>query len=458
LNPRSLRLRLFVAATIAVGAALLLCGVLLTQLFERHVTRHYDAELLSYLRQLVSAVEFSPDGKVLLARQLQDARFEEPLSGLYWQIEEDKSGFILSSRSLWDTHIPLPKDVVPAGQIDHHVLPGPQGAPVRVQERVIIFDLPSGSRTLRIAAAMSQSEITQASQAFAADLWPAILVLGLILLAATWFYIGIGLKPLETIRRSLSAVRAGATRRLEGEFPSEVQPLVEEANALLAAQDESLAKARARAADLAHGLKTPLAVLQSDAEKLRARGGQDDIAEEMGQLAGQMRRHVERELAKARLRGTAPLQATPLLPTIERLVASLRRMPRGEALTWDVHVPPHLTAAADAEDLTELLGNLLDNAGKWARHEIRIVGENAGPSSRIHVLDDGPGVPDAALAALPERGTRLDESVPGTGLGLAIAYDIAAACHGSLQVANRPGGGFSAVIELPAQASHLRHA
>lgn len=456
MNARSLRLRLFVAATIAVSVALVLGAILLTQLFERHVIRHYDAELQSYLRQLSSAVEFAPDGKVVLARQLQDARFEEPLSGLYWQIEEDRTGFILGSRSLWDTHIPLPKDVLPAGQIDHHVLPGPQGAAVRVQERMIVFDLPSGSRALRMAVAVNQSEITDASRAFGADLWPAMAVVGLILLAATWFYIGVGLRPLETIRRSLSAVRAGAARRLEGDFPSEVQPLVEEANALLAAQDESLAKARARAADLAHGLKTPLAVLQSDAERLRARG-HDDIAEEMGQLAGQMRRHVERELAKTRMRGAA-FQATPLLPVVERLVASLKRTPRGEALSWQILVPPHLSVAADSEDMTELLGNLLDNAGKWAASEVRIVAEIAGASLRVHVVDDGPGVPDAALAALPERGTRLDENVPGTGLGLAIARDIAAACHGSLQIANRVGGGFSAVIELPLPANSARHA
>ena len=129
---RSLRLRLFAAATLSVAVALLVAGFALVHLFERHVTRHYDTELQSYLRQLIAAVEIGDDGRISLNRQLEDARFGEPLSGLYWQIEEDKTGFVLGSRSLWDAHIPLPKDALAQGAVDSHVLAGPKGAPVRV--------------------------------------------------------------------------------------------------------------------------------------------------------------------------------------------------------------------------------------------------------------------------------------------------------------------------------------
>ncbi len=453
---RSLRLRLFAAATVSVAIALAVAGVLLTQLFERHVTRHYDAELQSYLRQLSAAVEFGPDGKISLGRQLEDARFGEPLSGLYWQIEEDKSGLILGSRSLWDARIPLPKDALAQGAVDSHVLQGPKGAPVRVQERMIIFDPPSGSRALRMAVAMDMGEIDAARTAFAGDLWPSITVIGVTLLTATWFYIGIGLRPLDRIRRSLNAVRTGASRRLDGDFPTEVTPLVEEANALLAAQDESLARARARATDLAHGLKTPLAVLQSDAERLRARG-QDDIADDMASLAHQMGRHVQRELTRARVRGADSVQSAQLLPVVNRLVASVRRTPAGEALRWVVAVPEDLTVAADPEDLIELLGNLLDNAGKWARNEVRIDADIRGGTAFVRILDDGPGVPQEALESLTARGVRLDETVPGTGLGLAIARDVAVACGGALQLSNCAGGGFAATVELPCQSRNMRH-
>lgn len=452
-----MRLRLFVAATLAVVVALAAAGLMLVALFERHVTRHYDAECQSFLRQLASAVEFKPDGGIALSRALDDARFGEPLSGLYWQIEEDKTGRILGSRSLWDSRIPLPKDFLPQGAVDSHVLPGPQGAPLRVQERMITFDLPSGSRALRMAVAIDMAEITDARRAFAADLWPSLAVVGSLLLVAAWLYIGIGLRPLEGIGRRLNEVRTGASRRLAGDFPSEVAPLVEEVNALLAAQDESLARARARATDLAHGLQTPLAVLQSDAERLRTQG-LTDIAGGMEQLAGQMRQHVQRELARARTGGAVAGRATALAPVLERLAGSLRRTPVGEALTWKLAVPDGLRVAGDPEDLTELFGSLLDNACKWSRSEVRIEAVADGAVARVTVLDDGPGAPEAALASLTDRGVRLDESVPGNGLGLAIARDIAAACGGDLHVSNRPGGGFSVTVELPTQPKSTRHA
>lgn len=454
---RSLRLRLFAAAVATVAAALIAAGLILVALFERHVTRQYDAECQSFLRQLSSAVEFGADGKIALSRPLDDARFGEPFSGLYWQIEEDKTGLILGSRSLWDAHIPLPKDYLAQGAVDSHVLPGPRGEPVRVQERMITFDLPGGSRALRMAVAIDMAQIADARRAFAADLWPSLAAIGLLLLASTWFYIGLGLKPLNGIARSLNAVRTGASRRLEGDFPAEVTPLVEEANALLAAQDESLAKARARATDLAHGLQTPLAVLRSDAERLRS-VGQVDIADGMTQLADQMRQHVQRELARARTGGASAGRSTVLAPVLERLAASLRRTPAGEALAWRLDIPAELRVAADPDDLTELFGSLLDNACKWARSTIAVQATNEGPKARIAVLDDGPGAPDAALASLADRGVRLDESVPGTGLGLAIARDIATACHGALSVSNRPEGGFCAMVELPTSSKSVRDA
>ncbi len=453
----SLRLRLFVAAMIAVAAALAVAGVVLTGLFERHVTRHYDAELQSYLRQLSAAIEFSPDGRIALGQPLQDARFGEPLSGLYWQIEEDKSGFMLGSRSLWDVRIPLPKDALAKGAVDSHVLPGPGGALLRIQERMIVFDLPSGSRSLRMAVAMDMAEIAAARSAFAADLWPSLVTIGVLLLASAWFYIGIGLRPLDGIRRSLNAVRTGASRRLEGDFPTEVMPLVEEANALLAAQDDSLARARARASDLAHGLKTPLAVLKSDAERLKARG-LGDIGEEVGQLAEQMGRHVQRELARSRLRGSETAKTLAVRPLAERIMASLRRTPRGEALSWVLDIPADLAVSADPEDMTELFGSLLDNACKWGRSEVRMEAQASEAGVCIRVLDDGEGVPEAALASLADRGVRLDQNVPGTGLGLAIARDIATAYRGSISVRNRPGGGFAAIVEFPPAQRSSDHA
>lgn len=453
---RSLRLRLLAAATCALVAAMVLMGFLLVHLFEQHVTRHYDEELQSYLRQLAAGVEFGKNGQITLDSRLQDARFGEPLSGLYWQIEEDRTGFILPSLSLWDTRLPLPKDPLGDGRVDSHILPGPGGQTLRIQERQIVFDLPSGSRALRMAVAINVADITAASRAFAADLWPSLVAVGGLLLAATWFYIGFGLKPLDSIRRSIQRVRTGEARRLEGDFPSELQPLVQEVNDLLAAQDDSLTRARARAADLAHGLKTPLSVLQSDADRLRG-AGQGGIAEEIGQLVVQMRRHVERELARVRLRERSA-QPTLLQPVAERLVAFFRRSPRGQGLAWSLRIADGLCIPADAEDLMELLGNLLDNACKWAAGAVTVMAETVPDGVRVIVQDDGPGVPDRALSTLASRGVKLDEDVPGTGLGLAIALDIVEACGGRLAFSNRPEGGFAVMAEFPSQPKSTSHA
>jgi signal transduction histidine kinase len=163
-----------------------------------------------------------------------------------------------------------------------------------------------------------------------------------------------------------------------------------------------------------------------------------------------MRRHVERELARARLRAGGS-QVTALRPVAERMVTFFRRMPRGHDLTWTLDIGADIQVAADSEDMTELLGNLLENACKWATSTVTLAAQNSGDRVRVTVLDDGAGVPDDALTVLTGRGVRLDQRVPGTGLGLAIAQDIAEAYGGSLTFSNRSEGGFAAVAELPSQ-------
>ena len=446
----SLRLRLFLAAVLAVGAALIIAGFLLVQLFDRHVTRRVDDELAAYLRQLSGAVDFHADGSFVLTRELADARFDEPYSGLYWQIEDDKTGQMLSSRSLWDTRIPLDGDILDLGGIHHHILPGPNNTTLRVLERSIAFDLPTGSHSLRMAVAIDDGEIAAARRAFAADLGPSLAVLGAVLLAAIWLQISVGLKPLEAIRRGVQAVRSGQSSRLTNAFPSEVRPLVDEVNDLLKAQEESLAKARARATDLAHGLKTPLTVLQTDAARLRE-GGQAEIAYELESLADSMRRHIDQELARSRIRGTesAATPVSPLALTVERVVHTLQRTPRGGELGWRIDIPGALQVAVDAHDLTEMLGNLLDNACKWADAKVSVTAGMSGDAAEITIADDGPGVPEVALPSLAERGVRFDERTPGSGIGLAIVQDIASACQGSLHFANNEAGGFRVTLTLP---------
>lgn len=445
----SLRLRLLLAAALAITLALILAGFVLVALFDRHVERRIDAELETYLRQLAGSVTFDADGTVRTARPLADPRFNEPFSGLYWQIEDTGHGKVYGSRSLWDAQLPLPVDPLPSGMVHRHEIPGPEGATLLVRERLVSYTTAAGACPLRLAIALDRRDLLDAREAFAGDIVPGLAVLALVLLAAVWLQVDIGLKPLDAVRRGVHAVRSGEKRRLDQRYPDEVMPLVGEVNNLLAAQDDAVARARARAADLAHGLKTPLTVLTADAARLREKG-EAAIAAELDLLAESMRRHLDRELSRARIAGRArsPKAATPVRNVAEGIVATLKRTPDGERLRWTIAIAEDLAVAADADDLSEVLGNLLENAAKWARREVRIAAA-AGASVRLTVEDDGPGVPEDKLPLLGERGVRLDEGVKGSGQGLAIVGDIVAACGGRLALANRQSGGFRAVIDLP---------
>jgi signal transduction histidine kinase len=446
---RSLRLRLLLAALASVGVALLVAGIGLVALFSRSIDKRIDAELDTYIRQLTAAVAVDADGTLRLARPLADPRFEQPYGGLYWQIQDDAHGIALRSRSLWDTRLDLPADPLRPGVVHVHTLPGPRGAPLLVRERPVILPVAGGERTLRIAVGLDMEDILRARGELVGQVALALGVLGAVLLAAAWVQVGVGLSPLEAVRRGLNAVNAGQRRRLEGAFPDELQPLVGEVNQLLAAQERAMEAARARAAELAHGLKTPLSVIAGDAARLRAKG-ETAIADELEELAGAMRRHVEHELTRARLQfAGAGRPATKLADAVEPIVRTLRRTPAGAALDWRVAVPSGIAVALEPPDLAEVLGNLLENAARWARGGVEIEAAPGTPV-RVTVADDGPGVPPAMIDRIAQRGVRLDERPGGAGIGLAIVRDILEAYGGALRLENRPEGGLRATIDLPA--------
>lgn len=450
MSGQSLRLRLILAQAASVVVALLLAGIGLTLLFERHLERRVDQELATYVRQLAAHLAIDPKGELTLEAPLADPRFTVPLSGLYWQIEDQETGRVLRSRSLWDDVLPLPQDDPKPGQAHRHPLPGPGGTTLLVHERLVLLGNGAGERRIRIAAAVDRATLDAARVDYVRQLAIALAGLALVLVAAAAVQVWFGLRPFEAVRRAVTAVREGRARRLDGRFPDEIRPLVQEVDALLEAQERSLAQARQRAADLAHGLKTPLTVLGSEARNLAAKG-ETKAAAELDRLARDMRRHIERELARTRLAGAlGRAQATALAPAIDRLVRTLRRTPTGAERDWQVDVPAHLLVAVEADDLGELLGNLLDNAAKWARHAVTVEAVPDAGEVRLTIADDGPGVDAAELDQLGTRGLRLDTAKPGHGIGLAIARDIALAYGGSIAFANHPDGGLRVTLTLPA--------
>jgi len=458
MSAKSLRLRLFVAAAVSIIIALFIAGMALVGIFERYVARRISAELDTYVRQLAANVSVSSDGSLQLSRSLADPRFDQPLSGLYWQVGDDSTSVKLRSRSLWDHVIELPDDPLKPGIVHRHDLPGPNGETLFVSERGIIYTVGDGTRLLRIMAAVNRAEIVDARSAFTSDVALSLAILAVVLLVAAWGQIAIGLRPLEAVRRSVNAVRAGEQKAITVKEPEEIMPLVAEVNSLLEAKAKTIETAKARAANLAHGLKTPLTVLATDAERLR-RKGDTEIADELQDLAFGMRRHIDRELSRARLQSAAATVGRPtaIREVIEGVIKTLSRSPKGAKVSWSIDVSSRATTSVAEEDATELFGVLLDNALKWSNTEVRIAGDGNN-RLRIVIEDDGPGVSADQLVRLGRRGVRLDETTEGSGLGLAIATDIIEAYGGEMSFGIRAPHGLQVVIVLPRPPSGNQNA
>jgi signal transduction histidine kinase len=409
----SLRLRLFVAAAISVGIALSLTGVALVRLFETQVRERVVTGLENDLLQLAGSISVNADGSVTAGGALADPRYQEPYGGRYWRID-----FLpvagqpplepLRSRSLWDFDFDAAR---PAG---------PEGEQLVVARRDLTIERAGKTQQFAMLAAAHEDEVQRPINEFRDQLILSLGIIGTILILGAWLQVTVGLKPLQHLRERIAAIRTGQDIRLSGTFPDEVAPLVGELNDVLDLRDASLERARRRAGDLAHGLKTPLTILSAVARDLR-KSGSGGHADDIEEQAEAMLRHVERALARARLSSGKGHAAAALKPVADRVVAAIGRLPGADDLQFDIDVVADATVPMEQGDLTELLGNLLDNARKWAKGCVRL--RYAAPV--LVIEDDGPGVPEDELKRISERGRRLDESKQGSGLGLSIVEDIA---------------------------------
>ena len=409
----SLRLRIFAGAAISIALALFLTGLALVQLFERQVRARVVTELENDLLQLAGVVEVDATGAVKIGRTLADPRFDEPYGGRYWRIDFAQLGQPsahepLRSRSFWDF------DFDPENPL------GPEGEKLIVVTRQISIDNKGVALPMWLTVAAHDDEVQRPLGQMRDQLILSLLLIGSVLTLGAWIQATVGLSPLVTLRRQLADVRSGLAQRLTGDFPTEVAPLVSELNDVLDMRAKSLERARRRAGDLAHGLKTPLTVLSAIARDVRGRKLPEQAAE-IEEQSDAMYRHVERALARARLSSGRGHAATDLRVAADRVIATLQRLPGAEDLEFDIHMLPDSKLPLENSDLTELLGNLLDNARKWTKSRVKI--RYVPPLLTIE--DDGPGVPDEELASIAERGRRLDETKQGSGLGLSIVQDIA---------------------------------
>jgi signal transduction histidine kinase len=441
----SLRLRLIVGGLLAILIALTIAGAGLTLLFERHVARTIGDDLDVYLKQLVAGIDADAQGRLVVGRPPADPRFADPLSGLYWQVSDD-AGQVLRSRSLWDTALDLPRDEPSPRELHRHIIPGPANARLLVSERRVLLTLGDRRAPVRVAVAADLARVSAAASHFARDLALARGVLGLVLVAATSIQVGLGLRPLDALRRGVADVRSGQCKHLPVDVPAEVKPLVEEVNSLIDAQEREIERSRSRAADLAHGLKTPLAALATDVALLRQRG-ELEVAQAIEAVGETMSRHVDRELARARARGTARLRggiSTSLKPLVQSLILTLARTPAAQRLDFEIRMTGEPSVPLDRADLAEVLGNLMENAARHARSRVRIAADAAKPA--ISVEDDGPGIAPAERARVLQRGVRLDERGEGAGLGLSIVQDVLSAYGWQLVLAESELGGLKAMV------------
>lgn len=445
----SLRLRLIGAAACGVVIALVISGVLLARIFTQHVEARADAELLNHLNQIAGALEIGTDGSLQVAVPPADPRFEEPGSGLYWQVDQ-LAGVRQRSRSLWDQVLELPDDHLPDGVVHRHDVDGPGHAQLRVIERALAIGPDPKPIPVRLSVALDRAEIEKAGAEFRKMLFSSLMVLGLALLAALWVQVQIGLRPLAALRSALNRVRDGERRRVEGRFPTEVTPLVDDMNALLDRERRTIERARERASDLAHGFKTPLTVLSAVSRDL-AREGRGDSASEIDAQVDVMGRHVQRELAMARTAGTAAVGRTliAVAPIIDRVTRALQRIAADRGLVWDVTVDPAAMFPGDENDLLEIAGNLADNAAKWAASRVAIDAERQGGALVLTIADDGPGIPEWAEANALRRGRRLDETTDGSGLGLSIVTKMVQAHGGTIKLERAAIGGLLVRILIP---------
>ncbi len=455
LTPSSLAVRLLIGAGIwcllvLVGGALTLSAVYRAQTIEL-----LDGELDTTLVDLTRAVDVGEDGGLAAdpARLPAAHVYETPLSGRYWAIVEVRAdgslGEEIRPRSLWDGDIPISPELLeqamaaPGSPVLGNAR-GPAGETLRVAAKVISLG-PSDQRALLLAGA-DRKKSDEFARRFLLLLIGAMIVLAGGVLVAMAVQVRVVLAPLGRVQKDVSDIREGRRTRLDDDYPAEVRPLSEELNKLLDHNREVVERARTHVGNLAHALKTPLAVLRNEASGETAL---DDVVRRQTEA---MRDNVEHYLARAQAaaRAQAIGARTEVKPVIEGLARLLNRLFQEKGVTVTLTAEPGLAFRGEAQDLEEMLGNLMENGCKWARSTVAVT-LLAGQEKQlvIHVDDDGPGLtPDERAAAL-KRGVRLDETAPGTGLGLSIVKDLAELYSGELELSDAPLGGLRASLILP---------
>lgn len=446
---RSLKSRLIGVATLWIAIGMLAAGFVLAAVFEHHVKEQFYSELFVHLDELHRLAEFPTAGNAHLQRHLSDPRYDVPLSGYYWEIA--KSGKVLArSVSMQGAPLKTPVDSPTDVGVHTHEIEGPTGTLLVAEKAVWV--LPNES-PVRFLIGTDQRHLDSVLAGFNKTLAWSLTGFGLSMVAAATLLILYALHPFTQLRTALSRVRSGAVKRLEGYFPTEVVPLVEDLNALLASSAELIQRARTQAGNLAHGLKSPLAILTDEAYRLDEAGQSQSSATIMAQCR-KMQLHIDYQIARAR---AAALRSSPGVVADARngalkVASALDRLYGSKNIKIDVEVPAGVSIACDPQDLNEMLANVMDNACKNARSRVRVTIPAAGAVelTTLRVDDDGPGLPPEAFEVVFDVGERWDSRTPGSGLGLSIVRDLARLYGGDVRLEKSEFGGLAVLLSMPA--------
>lgn len=445
--------RLILLAAAWSAALLFATGIGLSMVFHRAALDEFEAGLSEDLDSLYSGSQVAAGGE-LFAPALTDARATRAYSGKYWQLSELRSDGKLHpvndqrSRSLFDQEIPAPPDIASQlGRQKGHIFFYPTEGPLHQKLWVGVREarLEGYPRPVVFMVAQDRGHIDTDVRRFAVVTAAALLVLLVGLVLAIILQVRFGLRPLFGLGREIGEVRVGKRLRLSANYPSEIEPLAHQVNALLDHNQDVVERQRTHVGNLAHALKTPISVMLAE-----ARSAPSPLAEVVGRQASLMQAQVEHHLRRARAaaRSTTSGERTSVAEVLDELAHALERVFPDGQLDWDAD--EELCFLGERQDLQEMAGNLIENACKYRKRRVNVAAEPVGPAKlRITVEDDGPGLPAEAREAALARGQRLDETLPGSGLGLSIVAELAAAYGGSLKLGESRLGGLKVELELP---------
>jgi signal transduction histidine kinase len=435
--------RIIILSVFWILATLLVTAMLIAWLYRDHIEQHYDAHLFTHVEELVAAASIETGGAFSLLREPTDPRFHRPDSGWYWQVLVDGQP-VARSPSLGDRSL----DIGALNFDENHdvqTLTDHDGGQLRA--RVMHIAYPDAEEPVTVVATAPQMQILDDVADFRIHILLSFLVLAIGLSLAVVVQVTVALQPLKAIRSAINDIQSGRINRLPNEFPADVQPLVDKLNSLIDHNETLLKRARTQLADLAHALNTPLTIIRNEARNLTSKEG-NLILDQAYAMTGD----IDHYLMRARISGHSDVfgYQTSIKSVVDDLRYAVERIYRDRDINIELCSKGDCRFRGEVQDLEEMLGNLLDNACKWATKKIEVRCRLEEDRLTLSIEDDGPGIDPDDVETVLERGRKLDESTPGYGQGLSIVKDIAELYGGELRLGRSALGGLHAELELPA--------